>query len=184
MRRGLSLVVSVLMTTALIGLGTAVTASADCGWPSCNPARMSANQYFREYPPNGYAANAQIAFNSSIAYPTYETWVSYSGTSDSNWLGCCPWNPDSNQLSDSWFVSGIAVSVYISWPPGIGFSGSGGGPSTYTTNTGANWRNHHNFSGIQFDGFDITSVGENACSDLHFSYDGEYHCTSNHWVYV
>ncbi len=144
---------------------------------------MSANQYFHYYPPNGSSGYANVNWSSSIAYPTFEQWVIFSGSSNGNWLGCCPWNPDSNTLTDDWFASGIAVSVSISWPPGVGFSGSGGSAS-YTSNTGANWRNHHNFSGIQFDAFDITSVGENACTDMHFSYDNEYHCTTNHWVYV
>lgn len=178
------MVVSLLMTTAAIGFFGTASASADCGWPSCNPASLSANQYFLEYPPNGAADDTQVDFSSSIAYPTNETWVSYSGSSDANWLGCCPWNPDSNTLTDSWFVSGIVVSVNLSVPPGIGFSGSGGGPISYSTNTGQNWQNHHNFSGVEFDAADIFSVGENACSDMQFSYDGEHHCTSNHWVNV
>ena len=180
--RKVSLILAIVAAMSL-GALSAVPASADCGWPNCNPANMSGADYSTGYPPNGSPDTIYTAFSSSIAYPFFETWVSFSGTSDDGWWGCCPWNPDSNTLSDNWGANGIAVNVVISWPPGVGFSGSGGSAG-YSTNSGANWLNHHNYSNIQFQAADIWSVTQNACSSMQFSWDSEYHCTWTHSVNV
>jgi len=41
------------------------------------------------------------------------------------WLGSKPWNWDSYSPSLEWQQTGISVSFSASWPPGLGFSGSG-----------------------------------------------------------
>jgi hypothetical protein len=76
-------------------------------------------------------------------------------------------------LTDTWWANGLAVSVSI--PIGISVTGSGGGPIAYTTNAGANWWNHHSFSGIQFNALTIWSVAENACTNMQFGASGELH---------
>jgi hypothetical protein len=52
-------------------------------------------------------------------------------------------------LSDTWSVGGIAVSVNISMPPGIGLSGSGSSAS-WSSAVNNVWLVNHSFNGIQF----------------------------------
>lgn len=184
MRRTLCGLLGVASTTLLLGvLSSPAVSASDCGFPGCDPGHMSATAYPKAYPPNGSPGTIYIAFSSSVSYDWWwNQWATFSGSSDDGWWGCCPWNPTNNRLTDAWWASGIAVSASI--PAGVGFSGQGAGSASYTTDVGGYWRAHHNFSGIQFNAMDLFNVSENVCEDMQFSYDGEYHCTTNHSILV
>lgn len=177
-------ILAVLGVTAVMGTFSVIgasSASADCGWPSCNPAYISGKVAPWILPPGGNWGQQYVAFSSNIYYPTLETWASFSGNSNTQWWGCCPWNANSVTLSDSFMVSGIAVSVSL--PPSVGFSGSGSNASYSTTNSN-NWINSHQYSGVDFNAFDLYSVGQNTCSSMQFSWKGFYTCTGSHWVLI
>lgn len=74
-------------------------------------------------------------------------WVNIAGSSWAYWLGSTPYNADQVSLSDSWWISGLGVSVSI--PGGVGFSTSND-TATFSNTVLNNWRNDHNFSGIDF----------------------------------
>jgi hypothetical protein len=72
-----------------------------------------------------------------------------NGTTETNWTGTQPqWNSDQIKLNESWTFSGIFVTV--SWPFGVGFSGSGNTVNWFAHDTSGNqWRMRHDYFGIE-----------------------------------
>lgn len=180
MKRFLAAVGLAAMLGALVVV-EAVPASADCGWPYCNPAQIAGSVYPTITPPNGSSGTEYVHFASNVYYPSLETWASFSGNSTTQWWGCCPWNANTVELTDQFMVSGLGVSVSV--PPSIGLSGSGSSATYSTTNYNV-WLNSHSYSGIDFNAFDIYQVGQNTCGNMQFSWAWFNHCTGSHWVLI
>lgn len=113
---------------------------------------LSASSSISTCPPGGSCSSTGAWFSTTVNGQS-GWWVATitfgPGQSQAAWWGCCPWNASTMYLSDNWSVGGIAVSVNISMPPGIGLSGSG---SSASWNSAVNnvWLINHSFNGIQF----------------------------------
>lgn len=71
-----------------------------------------------------------------------------SGQSHGYWQGTSPWNADDMTLGDKWNQNGCSVSV--SYPAGVGITGSGDTAQWDTQSGVATWQMHHYFNGIRF----------------------------------
>lgn len=148
-----------LLTLTTAGLGSV---SAGCGWPSCNPAQLN-NTYSKTIRPTTKDGVIRVHGQSSVSYPSAETWVIFSGSSYAKWLGSTPYNANNIQLTDRLHVDGLAVSVSIP----SGFSGSGS--DLYFTNSFNNtWQVNHSFSNVRFSCFACYGVGQDATASFTF----------------
>ncbi len=113
---------------------------------------LSAYNSNRTCPPGGLCDNTTAWFSTTVNAQS-GWWVATMtfgpGQSQAAWLGCCPWNATTMYLTDNWSVGGIAVSVNISMPPGIGIAGSGSSAS-WSSAVNNVWLITHSFNGIQF----------------------------------
>lgn len=159
---------ALLMASLSLAVLTFVGASpvaAGCGWPSCNPARLSGSVTRTITPPGGKSGNITVSFSSSDPYRVPETRVTFNGSSTAKWLGLSPYNATTVTLIDQWHVDAIAPSV--GYPSGVGITGSGG-DATWDDANNATWHVTHNFSGIQFNAVDIIGISETATGRFKF----------------
>jgi hypothetical protein len=159
----------IALVLGLVGVFSSVNPAAaaprmGCGWPSCNPARLSSTGTKLIVPPGGTAAYIAATFSSSVSYPTAETYAIFNGSSSAIWHGSNPLRATRITLSDTWRASGAAISV--SFPSGVGISGSG---NTATWSGGVNntSRVTHYFSNIKFTGA-LYSVSESTTGTFQF----------------
>lgn len=119
-------------------------------------------------PPGGSTAAIQ-AFGSTYVYvPFLETSANYtSNNSTVQWLGGTPFNATSVTHTDVWKNDGVSISVSVSWPPGVGFSGSGDTASWVTT-VNNTWRTTHNWDSVRFSAFDIYRIHYNVSGSFQF----------------
>jgi hypothetical protein len=119
-------------------------------------------------PPGGSNAAIQAYGHSYVQVPFFETSANYTNdTSTVQWLGGTPFNATSVTHTDYWTNDGIAISVSVSWPPGIGFSGSGSSASWATT-VNNTWRTTHDWDSVYFSAFDIYRVHFNVTGSFQF----------------
>lgn len=119
-------------------------------------------------PPGGSTAAIQAYGHTYVQVPFFETSANYTNnTSTVQWLGATPFNATSVTHTDSWTNDGVAISVSISWPPGIGFSGSGSSASWATTVSNT-WRTTHDWDSVYFSAFDIYRVHFNVTGAFQF----------------
>ena len=135
------------------------------GWPDYNPALLSSSYDKAITPPGGTQGHILTSFSSSVSYPTIETSATYSGHSSSSWDGEDPWNATSVKHTDKWWVSGTSVSV--SYPSGVGITGSGSS-ANWTGTVNDNWQLYHEFSNITFYGSPIYRVYESSTGTFQF----------------
>lgn len=119
-------------------------------------------------PPGGSTAAIQAYGHSYVQVPFIETSANYtSDTSTVQWLGSTPFNATSVTHTDTWSNDGISISVSISWPPGIGFSGSGSSAG-WTTTVSNTWRTTHDWDSVYFSAFDIYTIHFNVTGSFQF----------------
>ena len=159
--RAIAAMSALLMTASLLA---ASPAAAGCGWPSCNPARLTGTSS-QTISPSGVSGVIRVSFTSSDPYPGAETSVTFNGTSYARWLGSTPFNATSVRLVDSWHADGLGVAV--GYPGGIGIVGSGSDASWDDTDLNT-WRVEHSFSGVKFHGLDIIGIRENIAGYFKF----------------
>ncbi len=148
-----------------------------CGWPNCNPASLGNTQNYPITPPGGKASTITVHFSSSDPYAFPETDVTFNGNSYAKWLGCCPFNANKITLGDHFHADGLAVNVTISWPPGIGFSGSGS-DAYFTNSVNNNWAIYHNWNNIHFGALDMWDISEDSTTT--FQFGSSFYTTQTH----
>ncbi len=162
LRRRRLVVLSTAVLTLTLVLATTGLTVAGCGWPNCNPAQLSST-YSETRSPSGVAGTIRVHQQTTVYYPTAETWVKFYGSSYAKWYGSTPFNASLIVLTDQLHTDGIAVS--ISLPPG--FSG-GGTDGSYTTQVSNNWQISHSFSNIYFSCFVCYGVRHTASATFTF----------------
>jgi hypothetical protein len=95
--------------------------------------------------------------------------LAISGDSHSSWSGMNPFYASSIDQSDSFSVGYVGTTVFVSYPPGIGFTGSGSSCAvTYPQLNGNYWRYDHTYSGAQFKAYYITSTTQSDAATYRF----------------
>lgn len=122
-----------------------------------------------------------IEFETDVT-TTASWWNAYFNGWSQLWCTGSP-DPQSMTLTDTYWTSGVGISV--SYPTGVGVSGSGGTAVwSATNNSGTLNEMNHNFKNIKFSG-SIVQVGQNESGT--FQFGGNYYTisTSNSsWVGV
>jgi hypothetical protein len=72
------------------------------------------------------------------------------GQSHTDWWGSSPYNATAMDLNDTITETGCALSVNVSWPPGVGFGGGGDRVYWDSGYVGPTWYINHYYSGIHF----------------------------------
>jgi hypothetical protein len=165
-----------------------IAASAD--YNNTRPALWYATGYIRvdrhwwESPPGGVPWYSEVVWASNASTNFWSTWLSFSGESHAYWWGAHPWCANRIELNDNFKVSGVAVSV--SYPPSAGFSGSGDQANFDTANAVCNNtfdQVQHNYSGVEFVAWDISTMTQTDCGTFTFSYQANRRCVSG-WDWV
>jgi hypothetical protein len=128
-------------------------------------------------PPGGTTGTIKTTGHSYVKVPFLETSANYTNNSSAvSWLGSRPFNATSITHTDHWHNSGISISVSVSWPPGIGFSGSGGSAS-WTTTTKGTWKTTHSWDSVRFGGV-ITKIHYDVTGS--FQFGSSYYATTGY----
>jgi hypothetical protein len=149
-----------------------------------SPGYINVSKYFYETPPGGTPWYTEVRWASNAQTNFVSTWLSFSGESHAFWWGDNPWCATGIQLTDTFRVSGVAVSV--SFPLSGGISGSGDRIDFTTSNAFCNaWTNQvqHNYSGIDFNAWDISTFSQNDCGVFTITWASSNRCTSG-WDWV
>jgi len=128
-----------------------------------------------------YYGNAYVKtqFTSAVEcdiWFSYPLWAEVAGTTYTYWGGSDPQYYSSRiQLAESWTFNGVSVSV--SYPPGVQFSGSSRTIEWYGEDTsGDHWMMTHIYSGLRGESWiALTSVRQG-------SYGSHYFETTSTWV--
>lgn len=117
---------------------------------------------------NGYV---RCSFSDSCQQRIYfeHTEVDIDGNSSSFWSGSDPFYASSIDQSDKFGCSYIGASVDITYPPGVGFSGSGSSCTlTYPQLVGDYYSYYHSYGTVNFNAFWLTKITRSNAATYRF----------------
>ena len=139
-------------TTSSVSFSAQPTSASSPSRTVTSSQTLSASNSIWTCPPGGSCANTGTNFSTGVTWHSgIQGTATFAGQSHADWWGCCPYNATNMYLSDTWRVGGLAVSV--SFPPGVGISGSGDQANWSSGAVGNTWYINHYFNGIQFSSY-------------------------------
>ena len=187
-------IVRLTIGLASIGAGLSlaaspITASADYDYTRAafwyQNGYTQHDQYFWESPPNGRPWYSEVQWSSNTYTNYFSTWLEFDGQSNAYWWGVSPWCADSITLVDQFWVTGVAISVNV--PPGVGISVYNDVASYNSSNAVCNNyfdRVQHNYTGFDFNGFDLYTFTQKDCGYFTFSWQSNPRCTNQSWDWI
>jgi hypothetical protein len=152
------------------------------------PGYINVDQHWKESPPGGVPWYSEVIWASNASTNFWSTDLTFSGESHAYWWGSHPWCASKIDLNDTFKVSGVAVSASVGYPASVGLSVSASGDqaSFNTANAVCNAyfdQVQHNYSGIEFVAWDISTMTQTDCGVFTFSYQANHRCVSG-WDWV